>query len=925
MAKPKKKLVKKNISNGKKISEAKTRELFIDKQLAKEGWLKKYIKDEVNSVRSNFKEKDYILSEGEGDKSGRFIDYLLLAEDNSPLAFIEAKRFSASEDKGRVQARTYLDDIRKQTGEEIPYFLTNGNKWLLIDQDGNERHVSKPFSQSDLMRRRELYLNREDLTKVDIGKIVDRGRSIITVKKILEHIQDGHRSALISMATGTGKTRVAMAIIDVLLRARIIRNVLFVVDRIPLADNAKEEGFKEFFSEAVTDLREHPESFPDGFYVTTIQTLRYGKKGQKSKYYEKFSSGFFDLVIFDEAHRSIYDPNKEVHRYFDAIRIGLTATPSEKETRNTFDLFGCTGKNATVEYQYDDAVNDKVLVPYKAEIIDTNVLTLGIKGSKLTKEIKTQLKKQEEDPDAIELPASTFARIFMDDKTNELIIREFLSRCKKSDDGKPAKTIFFCASVKHTQHLKKLFGKIIPRLNKDVQQITSDKYRYRDELRRFKLDSEPRIALSVGVLDTGVNIPEVCNLVFVKPVFSPIRFWQMLGRGTRNQKACKHLEWLPNKEKNDFLIMDFTIGGHSNVKVHSLKQAQEKSAGDNVQTKIFSNRVELLKKNLKPKQKKLIEKKILNDIENLDKDSFIVREKLHVIKKVVKKKFELKDYIKELKKEIAPLMALNPSDSSLISTFILQIERLFKHVYDNDTEKIFKVMDSVREKMENILQKDHLEIIQEKREDILKVFEDTFWDEITFDDVEFIIKELAPLMIYYEVNPTRIIQVDAPDVVISIEKFEYETKEDTKLKEFFKTNPILKKIREEKGITSAELLKLEKELSKINPNITIDQIQRIQKTDFILFLRKIMGMTHDYDPQEMIEREFDKHVIESNKNYNSSQIEFLGLLKKIFARTKKVEIKDFTEAPLSNERPLDKFQVTELQKIVAKCGKIRMK
>lgn len=920
MVKTKTKITKNKLGK-KKISEKETR-VFIDKQLAKEGWLKRYIKDEVNSVRSNFKAKDYVLSEGEGDKSGRFIDYLLLAEDNSPLAFIEAKRFSASEDKGRVQARTYLDDIKKQTGEEIPYFLTNGNKWLLVDQDGNERHVSKPFSQSDLMRRRELYTNREDPTKITLGKIVDRGRSIITVKKILEHIQDGNRSALISMATGTGKTRVAMAIIDALLRSRIIRNVLFVVDRIPLADNAKEEGFKEFFSEAVTDLREDPKSFPDGFYVTTIQTLRYGKK---DKYYEKFSSGFFDLVIFDEAHRSIYDPNQEVHRYFDAIRIGLTATPSEKETKNTFELFGCQGKNATVEYQYDDAVNDKVLVPYKAEIIDTDVLTLGIEGSKLSKEIKTQLRKQEENPDVIELPPSSFARIFMDDKTNELIVREFLARCYKSDDGKPAKTIFFCASVKHANHLKKLFGIIIPKLSKDVQIITSDKYRYRDELRRFKLDSEPRIALSVGVLDTGVNIPEVCNLVFVKPIFSHIRFWQMLGRGTRNQKACKHTEWLPNREKKDFLILDFTVGGHSNVKVHSLKQAKEKSAGDNVQIKIFSNRVELLKKNLGTTQRKIIEKKILNDIEHLDKDSFIVREKLHVIKKVVKKKFELKDYIKELKNEIAPLMALNGGDSSLVSSFILQIERLFKHIFDNNNEKIIKVMEFVREKMENILEKDHLEIVQEKREDILKVFEDTFWDGITFEDVEFIIKDLAPLMIYYEPNPTKIIQVDAPDVVISVEKFIHETKEDTKLKEFFKTNPILKKIKEEKGITSIELLKLEKELSEINPNITIDIIQRIENTDFILFLRKIMGMTHDYDPQEMIEREFDKHIIESNKNYNSSQIEFLQLLKKIFARTKKVEIKDFTEPPLSNERPLDKFPSSELEKIVTKCAQIRMK
>jgi len=145
------------LKNRKKshLTEKQTRK-FIDKQLEDADWIKRYIKDEVNSIRTNFTEKDYVLSEGEGDKSGRFIDYLLLAEDNTPLAFIEAKKFSVSEYKGRAQARTYLDDIKKQTGEELPYFLTNGNKWLLIDQDGIERHVSEPFSQSDLMRRREL-------------------------------------------------------------------------------------------------------------------------------------------------------------------------------------------------------------------------------------------------------------------------------------------------------------------------------------------------------------------------------------------------------------------------------------------------------------------------------------------------------------------------------------------------------------------------------------------------------------------------------------------------------------------------------------------------------------------------------------------------------------------------------------------------
>ncbi len=904
------------------MDEKQTREQLIDKQLVTAGWLKKYVKDEVNSVRSNFNTKEYVLSEGGDDASGRFMDYLLLAEDNSPIAFIEAKKFSKSEDIGRAQARTYLRDIEKQTSEKIPYFLTNGNKWLFIDQDGIERHVSGVFSQSDLKRRLELYRKRRDPTKINISNIVDRPRSVLIVKQIMEHIHKGNRAGLISMATGTGKTRVAMGMIDVLLKANIVRNVLFIADRIALTNQAKSAGFKEFFQEAVIDLRENPSSFPNGLYVTTVQTLRSGKK---KKWYEKFSPGFFDLLIFDEAHRSIYDPNREIHRYFDAIRIGLTATPSKEETRNTFELFGCEGNKPTVEYTYDEAIRDEVLVPYNAQIIDTKVLSLGIEGASLTKQLQLEVMKQEEDPKYMMLPGSSFAKVFMDDKTNELVVREFLNRCYKSDEGKPAKTIFFCANVAHAKHIKRTFNRLDPRLSNDVQIIVSEIYRYTDEISRFKLDSEPRIALSVGVLDTGIDIPEVCNLVFVKPVFSGIRFWQMLGRGTRNLRSCKHKEWLPNNDKTDFLIFDFTIGGHSNIKYHHLKEAKESKAGTDTLTKIFLNRVELLKKKLNDKQKVFIENKIIDEVDALNKDSFIVREKLPIIKKLVSRKFDLKDYVNELKNEIAPLISLNPGKNPLVSAFILQVEKLFKHLLDEDMDKIYEVREYVKEKMENILQKDNLEHIQEKRDDILSVFQDQFWEELTFDGVEFMIRELAPLMVYYEKNPKRMLQVDAPDIVLKIEEFKKEVKEDPELKRFLETNSLIKKIKDGEGITPIELLKLEEQLGELRPEITIENVQRMQKIDFLLFLRKIIGLKQEYDPHVLIEREFDKHILDKNQNYNSEQIKFLQVLKKVFARTKHLELKDFTVPPLANERPLDKFQTSELQRIVVECNKIKMR
>jgi len=226
-----------------------------------------------------------------------------------------------------------------------------------------------------------MFKEKNDPASVKIDtKIVDRPRSVRIVRELSEHFSQGHRKALVLMATGTGKTRVAMALIKLLIDANIVRNVLFVADRISLANQAKSKGFKEFFSEPVTDLREGFNT-TGRLYVSTIQTLM----GGEPRLYSQFSPGFFDLIIFDEAHRSIYDKGNLVNKYFDAIKIGLTATPRECESQNTYELFECKNGKPTVEYPYEEAVNDGVLVRYKSDIVDTAVLSAGIRGRELSK------------------------------------------------------------------------------------------------------------------------------------------------------------------------------------------------------------------------------------------------------------------------------------------------------------------------------------------------------------------------------------------------------------------------------------------------------------------------------------------------------------------------------------------------------------
>lgn len=904
------------------ISEKETREIYIDEALKKVGWIDQYIKAEINPVKSDFKNKILVSNKGPIEKGvDLFIDYLLLDKNNYPLAIIEAKKTSKDPLIGMAQARTYVQKIEEQIDDKIPIFLTNGLKWHFIDEQGVKRRISAPFSQDDLERRRYLYNNRSNpaTQKID-SNIVDRDRSVQIVRQLSEHFSKCYRKALIEMATGTGKTRVAMAVIDILIKSNMVRNVLFIADRTALVKQSKESGFKAFFNEPVADLR-------DGYndtsrlYVSTIQTLMGGPEN-KPKLFEKYSPGFFDLIVFDEAHRSIYDKNNLVFKYFDAIKIGLTATPKETESKSTFDLFG----DAIAEYSYNQAINDGVLVPYKAYSISTKILNQGITPGDLDPYAKMNIRRYGKDPEEIEFTGAQFDKLFMNKKTNELVINTFMENCYKSDEGKPAKTIFFCSSQKHAKWMKDRFDELYPYLSNDVQIITSEVYRCEDELTRFKLNSSPRIALSVGMLDTGVDIPEVCNLVFVQPVFSHIRFWQMLGRGTRNEKSCKHKDWLPNGHKEDFLIFDFEIGGHSNIDYHELHKGSSTEPHISKITAIFNNRVELLEKNLNPHESEIINQKIHDTLDSFRDDLFIVHSKKELLKEL-KSCEDLTNKVEVLKMKIAPLTKYIEGSNANVTTFILESERLFNYILDNNLENIAKTRKTIEFKVKKVLEKNNITAIQEKSDDLKSVLQTSLWEDLTFDKVEFLVQEIAPTMVYFTPEKNPFIELDIEDTIIDWEEKDKEIAEDEELKRLLERSPEVRKLKNGEGLTSNELLNLEKELSALRPEITIHTIQRNRGTDFIIFLREIIGLTREEDPRTLIEKRFDKLIFEeyplnNHITFNSKQLDYLIMLKKVFAERKHVELKDLTEEPLGEGKFL--FETDDLINIINTCNTIKM-
>lgn len=908
------------------LNEAETREKIIDPWLKREGWRKEYIKVEVNSLKSDFKAKTYEEKKGEGKEEGRFIDYLLLDQHKNPLALIESKRFSLDAEKGSIQATTYQKDIESQTGITIPIFLTNGKKWYIKERGYPTREISGPFSQKDLERRSQLAKERQKLSNIGINpKIIDRSKNIEIAKQVLSHLEKGNKHALINMATGTGKTRVALGIIESLMKARYIKNILFVVDRISLGKQA----FAAFDNSPLRDepktlLNEEGDFDMDKIiYISTVQTLM-SKDSEKGHKFEKFSPGFFDLIVFDEAHRSYYDRQNLVNRYFDSIKIGLTATPSKDEYKNTYELFECPRGEPTVKYDYDEAVRDGVLVPYDSQIISTKVLELGIKGIDLDKDLKTELQRQDEDPEKFEVPGTRFAKYFSDKKTNELIVTEFMNRCYKTEDDKPCKTIFFCASVKHAEELKKTFGSLYPNLGDDVEVITSDKHRYMDEVNRFKKDSSPRIAISVGVLDTGIDIPEIMNLAFVTPVFSHTRFWQMLGRGTRNYATCKNKSWLPIQDgvhvKEDFRILDFKFGEFSNIKEHQLEQKGKSTVSTDVKVNIFTKQVELLKKKLTESEKGIIETRIVEDVSKINQNSFIVKPHAEIIKKVISKKFDLTEYIKNLKDDIAPLMKFTEFGDGRVQTFISHCIDLFSYVKERNIEAIYEEQDFLLERIENVWSS-NLQVVRNKKDQIIRVMQPVFWKELTFVDIDFLIREIAPLMKYYEPERKKIIRIDAPDKTMGIEHFPMQVKEDANL-EYLKNTTLMKKMARE-GVTWKELLDIEKTLTQINPLWTIENIQK--REDFVIFLRNILELKDLPDPQELIKQHFEALIVENNQNFTTEQIHFLRLLEKFFAYNKHLAPKDLTTHPLADENPFDKFSHTELKEIILIVEKIKIK
>ena len=530
------------------LSEYKTRKIYIDSMLTEAGWIEG--KNWINEVE---------LEGMPNSSEVGYVDYVLYGHDGKPLAVIEAKRTCVDVSKGRQQAKLYADLLEKKYHRRPVIFLTNGFETRITDNLYPERKCAAIWSKRDLEKLFNLQTMRTSLSHVMVNKnIAGRYYQENAIKAVCEAFdKKNRRKALLVMATGSGKTRTVIELCDVLLQHGWIRNILFLADRNSLVTQAKRSFVNLLPDLSVTNLVEEKDNYSAHCVFSTYQTMYNVIDAVSDDEGKLFTCGHFDLVICDEAHRSIYNKYQDIFNYFDAPLVGLTATPKDEIDKNTYEVFELENGVPTYGYELAQAVKDGYLVDYTSVETTLKFIQQGIVYDELSEEDKQAYEDTFEDENG-ELPESIASSalnewIFNEDTIKE-VLHVLMTEGLKIDYGnKIGKTIIFAKNHTHAEKILEVFGKQYPSFPGYAKVIDNYINYAQSAIDEFSdPDKLPQIAISVDMLDTGIDVPEVLNLVFFKKVMSKAKFWQMIGRGTR---LCPAL--IDGEDKEKCYIFDF--------------------------------------------------------------------------------------------------------------------------------------------------------------------------------------------------------------------------------------------------------------------------------------------------------------------------------------------------------------------------------
>lgn len=608
------------------ISEYETRKIYIDAMLIDAGWSEG--KDWVN---------EYELPGMPNKSEIGFADYVLFGDDGKPLALIEAKRTCKDVAVGRQQAKLYADLLEQKFGRRPVIFLTNGFETRITDNLYPERKVATIYSKRDLEKLFNLQTMRTSLKNIIVDRnIAGRYYQEAAIKAVCDSFgTKNRRKALLVMATGSGKTRTVIALCDVLLQHGWVKNILFLADRNSLVTQAKRSFVNLLPDLSVTNLCEEKDNYNAHCVFSTYQTMMNCIDSVKDENGKLFTCGHFDLVICDEAHRSIYNKYRDIFNYFDAPLVGLTATPKDEIEKNTYEIFELENGVPTYGYELAQAVKDGYLVDFVSVETKLKFIEQGIVYDDLSDEDKAEYEATFSDESG-ELPEKISSSalnewIFNEDTIKE-VLNVLMTNGLKIDYGERlGKTIIFAKNHRHAEKIFEVFNKEYPNLN-GYAKVIDNKINFAQSAIDEFSDPEklPRIAISVDMLDTGIDVPEVLNLVFFKKVMSKAKFWQMIGRGTR---LCPML--LDGKDKSIFYIFDF-CGNFEFFRISNGKPTANQMA---LQGALFNLKVQIAFKlqdlnyqtdDLIAFRKSLVDN-MVSKVQELNKENYAVRQHLKYV------------------------------------------------------------------------------------------------------------------------------------------------------------------------------------------------------------------------------------------------------------------------------------------------------
>ena len=725
-------------------TEQETRKQYIDTMLRDAGW----------RLGADWLEEVELQGMPNHAQVG-FADYVLYGDNGKPLAVIEAKRTSVDPAKGRQQAKLYADLLEKQHGRRPVVFLTNGFETYLQDNQYPERQVAALYSKRDLEKLFNLRRMRQPLTDIQVDKnIAGRYYQEGAIKAVC-HTFDAknRRKALLVMATGSGKTRTAVALCKVLLERGWVKNILFLADRTSLVTQAKRSFVNLLPDLSVTNLCEEKDNTAAHCVFSTYQTMLGCIDTVTDEQGKLFTCGHFDLLICDEAHRSIYNKYRDIFRYFDAPLVGLTATPKDEIDKNTYAIFDLEKGMPTYGYELAQAVKDGYLVDFLSVETKLKFLEEGITYDQLSEEDKAAYEDTFTDENG-ELPEKIESSALNEWVFNEDTIREVLHILMeyglKIDYGeKLGKTIIFAKNHRHAEMILEVFQREYPHLGDGFAQVIDNYMTYaQSAIDNFSDPGKlPQIAISVDMLDTGIDVPEVLNLVFFKKVMSKAKFWQMIGRGTR---LCPGL--LDGADKNQFYIFDFC----GNFAFFRMSQGKPVHAQLSLQGALFRLKGEIVYKlqdmayqteELVPFRQALV-KELLGKAQELNRDNFAVKQHLRAVERFSKEETYqglVYDDIREMEEELCPLILPDADDPKALRFDALLYGIELAYMVGKTSTKARR--DLVRQ-AEAVASVGNIPEIQEQKELLDRILHTDYLERAGLNEFEHIRKSLRDLMKY---------------------------------------------------------------------------------------------------------------------------------------------------------------------------------